>query len=59
MGARIKQIWIGKPVIRLEQKARMIEQKARMIGLEPIRRSPYRPAASESAAIKGLTEDRT
>ena len=26
--------------------------------MDPIRGSPYRPAASESAALKGLTEDR-
>jgi hypothetical protein len=32
--------------------------KVRRTDLDPIRRSPYRPAASESAAFKGLTEER-
>ena len=32
---------------------------ARESDLDLIRRSPYRPAASENAASKGLTEDRT
>jgi len=36
-----------------------MSNKARPIDLDLIRRSPYRPAASENAACKGLTEDRT
>ena len=34
-------------------------QQARRRDLDPIRRSPYRPAAFDSTASRGLTEDRT
>lgn len=36
---------------------RAYELEARSTDLDPFRGSPYRPAASDSAALKGLTED--
>ena len=46
MGEMIEQIWVRKTSEALGAK------KARQRVLDLIRRSPYRPAASESAAIK-------
>lgn len=53
MGETNEQIWIRKTskslwALKLESK-----------NLDLTRISPYRPAASENAACKGLTEDRT
>lgn len=53
MGKMIEQIWTGKTRFRLRT------EKVRTRELDPIRRSPYRPAAPENAANEGLTEDRT
>ncbi|WP_208858217.1 hypothetical protein, partial [Ensifer sp. LC163] len=41
-----------------ENQCKAMSDKARLTDLDLIRRSPYRPAASESVAPKGLTEDR-
>ena len=53
MGATIDQIRI-----RTTSGTRRAS-KARARDLDPIRASPYRPAAFASAAREGLTEDRT
>ena len=42
-----------------ENQLRVVSIEARESDLDLVRRSPYRPAASENAAFKGLTEDRT